>query len=86
MQTLTSLFETFRCSLAEVMVEMDRILRPEGTIIIRDTPTMLSRVSKIAKAIQWKFEIFDPEPGTSGKERIFVGTKVFWRAEVVESQ
>lgn len=70
-----------RCSLAEVMVEMDRILRPEGTIIIRDTPTMLSRVSKIAKAIQWKFEIFDPEPGTSGKERIFVGTKVFWRAD-----
>ena len=24
-------------SLAEVMIEMDRILRPEGTVIIRDT-------------------------------------------------
>jgi methylase of polypeptide subunit release factors len=68
------------------MIEMDRILRPEGTVIIRDTPTMLARVSKVAKAIQWKYEIFDSEPGTAGRERIFVATKQFWRAEVAESQ
>ncbi|KAG0621941.1 hypothetical protein M758_3G060100 [Ceratodon purpureus] len=75
-----------RCSLAEVMIEMDRILRPEGTVIIRDTPTMLARVSKVAKAIQWKYDIFDSEPGTAGRERVFVATKQFWRAEVVEAQ
>lgn len=82
---LNSDVETFRCSLAEVLVEMDRILRPGGTVIIRDTPTMLARVSKIAKAIQWKFEIFDPESRTPGKERIFLATKQFWSAEVVKS-
>jgi hypothetical protein len=71
----------FRCSLAEVMIEMDRILRPQGTVIIRDTPSMLARVSKIAKAIQWKYQIFDSEPGNSGKVRIFVATKQFWKAE-----
>lgn len=76
----------FRCSLAEVMVEMDRILRPHGTVIIRDTPTMVARVAKVAKAIQWKFEIFDSEPGTAGRERIFIATKQFWKAEVAESQ
>lgn len=76
----------FRCSLAEVMVEMDRILRPQGTVIIRDTPTMLGRVSKIATAIQWKHEIFDSEPGNGDKIRIFVATKRFWKAEVAEPQ
>jgi methylase of polypeptide subunit release factors len=68
------------------MIEMDRILRPEGTVIIRDTPTMLARVSKVAKSIQWKFEIFDSEPGTAGRDRIFVATKQFWRAELVQAQ
>jgi hypothetical protein len=42
---------------------------------------MLARVSKIAKAIQWKYQIFDSEPGNSGKVRIFVATKQFWKAE-----
>ena len=80
------MFQMSRCSLAEVMIEMDRILRPQGTVIIRDTPTMLARVSKIAKAIQWKYEIFDSEPGNAGKVRIFVATKKFWKAEAAESQ
>lgn len=65
------------------MVEMDRILRPEGTVVIRDTPGMLARVAKVAKAVQWKFEIFDTEPGASGKERMFIATKQFWKSEVV---
>lgn len=72
-----------RCTLAEVMVEMDRILRPKGTVLIRDTPTMLARVSKVAKALQWKFDLYDSEPGSTGRERVFVATKQFWRPEIV---
>jgi len=53
----------FRCSLAEVMVEMDRILRPHGTVIIQDTPTVLARVSKVAQALRQEFEVFNNEPG-----------------------
>jgi len=68
------------------MIEMDRILRPEGKVIIRDTPAMLARVSRVATAMQWKYEIFDSEPGSAGRERIFVATKQFWKAEVAESQ
>jgi len=47
---------------------------------------MLARVSKVAQALRWKFEIFDSEPGGSGRDRILVATKQFWKAEVVELQ
>ncbi|XP_024362860.1 probable pectin methyltransferase QUA3 [Physcomitrium patens] len=73
-----------RCSLAEIMVEMDRILRPKGTVIIRDTPAMLARVSKVANGIQWNYEIFDGEPGAT--DRILIATKQFWKAEIAEPQ
>ena len=79
-------FQMIRCTLAEVMVEMDRILRPHGTVIIRDTPAMLKQVSRIATAIQWKFQIFDCEPGSAGGENILVATKQFLKAEVEETQ
>lgn len=79
-------FHMIRCTLAEVMVEMDRILRPHGTVIIRDTPAVLKQVSKIAAAVQWKFQIFDSEPGSAGGENILVATKQFLKAEVEETQ
>ncbi|KAF3501660.1 hypothetical protein F2Q69_00039393 [Brassica cretica] len=36
-----------RCSLVDLMVEMDRILRPEGKVLIRDTPEVLDKVARI---------------------------------------
>jgi methylase of polypeptide subunit release factors len=84
MQSFTTLQK--RCSLAEVMIEMDRILRPEGTVIIRDSPGMVARVVKVAKAIRWSFEISEAEPGAPGKEQIFVARKEFWKVDNIATQ
>ncbi len=68
------------------MIEMDRILRPEGTVIIRDSPGMVARVVKVAKAIRWSFEISEAEPGAPGKEQIFVARKEFWKVDNIATQ
>lgn len=45
-------FYAYRCSLVDLMIEMDRILWPEGTVVVRDTPKVIDRVAKIASAIR----------------------------------
>ncbi|URD79359.1 hypothetical protein MUK42_09856 [Musa troglodytarum] len=35
-----------RCSLVDLMVEMDRMLRPQGTAVVRDTPEVIDRVAR----------------------------------------
>lgn len=69
-----------RCSLVDLMVEMDRILRPEGTVVVRDSPEVLEKVNRVAEAVRWTTSIHDREPESSGGERILVATKTFWKA------
>ena len=69
-----------RCNLVDLMVEMDRILRPEGTVVVRDSPEVLEKVNQVAEAVRWTTSIHDPEPESSGGERILVATKTFWKA------
>lgn len=67
-----------RCNLVDLMVEMDRILRPEGTVIIRDSPDVIEKVIRIAHAIRWTISTPVKEPESNGKERVLVATKKFW--------
>lgn len=69
---------TNRCHLVDVMVEMDRILRPEGTAVIRDSPEIIDKVERIATAIRWEVEVHESEPELQGEEKILVATKKFW--------
>ncbi len=41
---------------------MDRILRPGGMVVVRDTEEMIHRISKIATALHWTFEVANMEP------------------------
>lgn len=67
-----------RCSLVDLLIEVDRILRPEGTVVVRDTPTVLEEVAKIASRIRWSTETHQTEPESNGKERLLVASKQFW--------
>ncbi|KAH0855778.1 hypothetical protein HID58_084039 [Brassica napus] len=67
------------CSLVDLMVEMDRILRPEGKVLIRDTPEVLDKVARMAHAVRWSFSIHDKDPESHGREKILVATKPLWR-------
>lgn len=61
------------------MVEVDRILRPEGTIIIRDSPEVIDKVARIAHAVRWMTTIHEKEPESHGREKILVAIKSFWK-------
>ncbi|XP_057435543.1 probable pectin methyltransferase QUA3 isoform X2 [Lotus japonicus] len=68
-----------RCSIVDLMVEIDRMLRPEGTVVVRDTPEVINKVASIARAVRWKPIIHDKEPDSHGREKILVATKTFWK-------
>nr|XP_010919246.1 probable methyltransferase PMT13 isoform X1 [Elaeis guineensis] len=68
-----------RCHLVDLMIEMDRILRPEGTAVIRDSPEVIDKVARIAHAIRWTAQVHESEPETRGGEKILVATKTLWK-------
>ncbi|TYG56206.1 hypothetical protein ES288_D08G045400v1 [Gossypium darwinii] len=68
-----------RCNLVDLMVEIDRMLRPEGTVVIRDSPEVIEKVARIARAVRWSATINDKEPESHGRENILVATKTFWQ-------
>ncbi|XP_073142732.1 probable pectin methyltransferase QUA3 [Henckelia pumila] len=68
-----------RCNLVDLMVEMDRMLRPEGTVVIRDSPEVIDKAARIARAIRWKATIHEKEPESHGTERILVARKNMWK-------
>lgn len=68
-----------RCHIVDLMVEIDRILRPEGRAVIRDSAEAIERVSRIARAIRWDTRVHDSEPESRKEEKILVATKTFWK-------
>ncbi|KAL8172475.1 LOW QUALITY PROTEIN: hypothetical protein V2J09_024279 [Rumex salicifolius] len=69
----------YRCNLVDLMVEMDRILRPEGTVIVRDNPEIIEKVNRIAHAVRWTTSIHEKEPESNGRDEILVAKKTFWK-------
>eukprot|EP00249_Psilotum_nudum_P010945 c22865_g1_i3 orf=614-2377(-) len=69
--------EKSRCTLVDVILEMDRILRPEGMVVIRDSPQVLDSISKIAGAIHWLSKTFNIEVEALGNEKLLLAKKQF---------
>ncbi|KAG0498437.1 hypothetical protein HPP92_003128 [Vanilla planifolia] len=76
------LFSTLkrRCSLLPVIVEVDRILRPKGVLIVRDNEQTISEIESILKSLHWDI-IFTYLKENEGL--LFVQKK-FWRPTEVE--
>lgn len=55
------------------------MLRPEGTLVVRDTPDVINKVARVAKAVRWKPTIHEQEPESHGRENILVATKTLWK-------
>ncbi|KAG1360788.1 putative HEAT repeat-containing protein 6 [Cocos nucifera] len=73
-------FSTYqdRCDITYILLEMDRILRPEGTVIFRDTVDVLVKVQATTKGMRWKSQIMDHESGPFNPEKILVAVKAYW--------
>lgn len=57
---------------------MDRILRPEGAVIIRDNVNVLIQVRKLAKGMRWKTQMVDHEDGPRVSEKVLFAVKQYW--------
>ncbi|CAN6466094.1 unnamed protein product [Victoria cruziana] len=67
-----------RCDITNILLEMDRILRPEGAVIFRDSVEVLVKVREITDAMRWKSEIVDHESGPFNPEKILYAVKTYW--------
>ncbi|KAL8142684.1 hypothetical protein V2J09_015716 [Rumex salicifolius] len=70
-----------RCDMKYILLEMDRILRPEGAVIFRDTVEILVEIEAIASRMRWKSQIVDHESGPFNPEKILVAVKTYWTGE-----
>lgn len=52
--TVFSDIEKKRCSAVDLMIEMDRILRPKGFIIVRDKRSVVEFIKKYMQALHWE--------------------------------
>ncbi|KAK8510584.1 hypothetical protein V6N13_110091 [Hibiscus sabdariffa] len=64
-----------RCKLVSVIAEVDRILRPEGKLIVRDTAETISEVESMAKSLQWEIRMIYSKDG----QGFLCVRKKFWR-------
>ena len=64
---------------------MDRILRPEGTVIIRDNVEVLVKVQAITGGMRWKSQIMDLS-GPFNPDKILVAVKTYWTGKPVQKQ
>jgi hypothetical protein len=64
----------------DILLEMDRILRPEGSVIFRDDVDYLIKIKVIIDAMQWDSRIVDHEKGPHEREKILVAVKQYWTA------
>lgn len=60
---------------------MDRILRPEGTVIFRDHGDVLIGVKRIASGMRWNVKMMDHEDGPLVDEKVLFAVKQYWVSE-----
>jgi len=70
-----------RCNTEDILLEMDRILRPEGAVILRDNVDVLNRVKKVLGGIRWHSKLVDHEDGPLVPEKILIAVKKYWVAD-----
>ncbi|KAG9138368.1 hypothetical protein Leryth_001561 [Lithospermum erythrorhizon] len=67
-----------KCDFEDILIEMDRILRPEGAVIIRDRADVLMKVKRIVGGMRWNAKLMDHEDGPQVPEKILVAVKQYW--------
>uniref|UniRef100_A0A0D3HFR8 Methyltransferase n=1 Tax=Oryza barthii TaxID=65489 RepID=A0A0D3HFR8_9ORYZ len=73
-----SLFTMYRdrCDMEDILLEMDRILRPGRAVIIRDDIAIFARIKNFfTDRMRWDCQIFDGEDGSDDREKILFAAK-----------
>ncbi|CAM6014068.1 unnamed protein product [Sphagnum balticum] len=73
------------CSVEDLLLEMDRLLRPYGLVIMRDRGYLIDRVSKQLDALHWNAwsTVLDAEKDeiSDSDEKILLARKQLWQPE-----
>lgn len=64
----------------DILLEMDRILRPEGTVIFRDDVDVLLKVQRTVKGMRWKTLMTNHEDSPHLREKVLFAVKRYWTA------
>ena len=73
MVILSDHFIQFRCEITDVAIEMDRILRPGGFLLVKDTMAVTNKLTPILRSLHWSI--------TLQREQFLIATKGFWRPQ-----
>ncbi|XP_022998585.1 probable methyltransferase PMT2 isoform X1 [Cucurbita maxima] len=74
---LFSLYQD-KCNMEDILLEMDRILRPEGAVIFRDEVDVLIKVKKMIGGMRWDAKMVDHEDGPLVPEKVLIAVKQYW--------
>ncbi|KAI8543363.1 hypothetical protein RHMOL_Rhmol08G0211500 [Rhododendron molle] len=69
-----------KCNAEDILLEMDRILRPEGAVIFRDQVDVLVKVKKLVSGMRWNTKMVDHEDGPLVPEKVLFAVKQYWVA------
>eukprot|EP00268_Persea_americana_P006747 TRINITY_DN1242_c1_g1_i9.p1 TRINITY_DN1242_c1_g1~~TRINITY_DN1242_c1_g1_i9.p1 ORF type:complete len:843 (-),score=192.30 TRINITY_DN1242_c1_g1_i9:652-3021(-) len=70
-----------RCKLVSVMAEVDRLLRPEGKLIVRDKVDTIAEVENMARSLHWEIRL----TYSKDSEGLLCVQKTMWRPQEVET-
>ncbi|KAK9010589.1 hypothetical protein V6N11_043470 [Hibiscus sabdariffa] len=70
-----------RCNFVAVVAEVDRILRPEGKLIVRDNVEIINELENMLKSMQWEVRM----TYSKDKEGLLCVQKSMWRPKEVET-
>ncbi|KAF8021406.1 hypothetical protein BT93_G1750 [Corymbia citriodora subsp. variegata] len=74
---LLSHLSSERCSMMDLLLEMDRILRPEGWVVLCDRMGVIELARMLATQIRWEARVIDLQNGSD--QRLLVCQKPFVR-------
>uniref|UniRef100_J3N6K0 Methyltransferase n=1 Tax=Oryza brachyantha TaxID=4533 RepID=J3N6K0_ORYBR len=71
-----------RCKVLPVIVEVDRILRPNGKLIVRDDKETVDEVQGVVRSLQWEVRM----TVSKNREAMLCARKTTWRPTDVEAR
>lgn len=74
-------FLSGRCKLVAVVAEVDRILRPEGKLIVRDNIETINELEGMLKSMHWEVRM----TYAKDKEGLLCVQKSMWRPKESET-
>ncbi|OEL16915.1 putative methyltransferase PMT26, partial [Dichanthelium oligosanthes] len=71
-----------RCKVLPVVVEVDRILRPNGKFIVRDDKETVDEIQSVVRSLQWEVRM----TVSKNKEAMLCARKTTWRPTEIETR